>query len=48
MVLLRDHLEGQDTIQSELYAVVAQQQDPNVYMVQSVNKKGHMHKATID
>ena len=44
LVLLRDHPEGynkiQDNYMSELFVVVDHHKDPNVYIIQSLNKKG--------
>ena len=44
LVLLRDHPEGhnkiQDNYKSELFVVVDHHKDPNVYVIQSLNKKG--------
>ena len=43
LVLLTDHPEGQNKIQdnykSELFVIVAHHKDPNVYIIQSLNKK---------
>ena len=44
LVLLRDHPEGhnkiQDNYKSELFVVIDHHKDPNVYIMQSLNKKG--------
>ena len=44
LVLLRDHPEGcskiQDNYKSELFVVVDHHKDPNVYVIQSLDKKG--------
>ena len=44
LVLLRDHPKGhnkiQDNSKSELFVVVDHHKDPNVYVIQSLNKKG--------
>ena len=44
LVLLRDHPEGQNKIQdnykSQLFVVVVHDKDTNVYVIQSINKKG--------
>ena len=44
LVLLRDHPEGhnkiQDNYKSELFIVVDHHKDPNVYIIQSLDKKG--------
>ena len=44
LVLLRDHPEGCDKIQdnykSELFIIVDHHKDPNVYIIQSLDKKG--------
>ena len=44
LVLSRDHPEGcnkiQDNYKSELFVVVDHNKDPNVYIIQSLNKKG--------
>ena len=44
LVLLGEHPEGwnkiQDNYKSELFVVVAPHNDPNVYVIQSLNKKG--------
>ena len=44
LVLLRDHPEGynkiQDNYKSKLFIVVDHHKDPNVYVIQSLNKKG--------
>ena len=44
LVLLRDYPEGcnkiQDNYKSELFIVVDHHKDPNVYIIQSLNKKG--------
>ena len=43
-MLLRDHPEGQnkikDNYKSKLFVIVAHYKDPNVYAIQSINKKG--------
>ena len=43
LVLLRDHPKGcnkiQDNYKSELFVVVDHHKDPNVYIIQSLNKK---------
>ena len=44
LVLLRDHPKGhnkiQDNYKSELFVVVNHHKDPNVYIIQPLNKKG--------
>ena len=44
LVLLRDHPKGhnkiQDNYKSELFVIVDHHRDPNVYVIQSLNKKG--------
>ena len=44
LVLLRDHPEGwnkiQDNYKSELFIVIDHHKDPNVYIIQSLDKKG--------
>ena len=44
LVLLRDHPEGcnkiQDNYKSKLFVVVDHNKDPNVYIIQSLDKKG--------
>ena len=44
LVLLRDHPKGcnkiQDNYKSELFVIVDHHKDPNVYIIQSLNKKG--------
>ena len=44
LVLLRDHSEGhnkiQDNYKSELFIIVDHHKDPNVYVIQSLDKKG--------
>ena len=44
LVLLRDHPKGcnkiQDNYKSELFIIVAHHKDPNVYIIQSLDKKG--------
>ena len=44
MVLLRDHPEGrkkiQDNYKSELFVIIEHHKDPNVYVIQSLDKKG--------
>ena len=44
MVLLRDHPKGcnkiQDNYKSELFVIVDHHNDPNVYVIQLLNKKG--------
>ena len=44
LVLLRDHPEVhhkiQDNCKSELFIIVDDHKDPNVYVIQSLNKKG--------
>ena len=44
LVLLRDHPEGcnkiQDNYKSKLFVIVDHHKDPNVYVIQSLNKKG--------
>ena len=44
MVLLRDHPEGrnkiQDNYKSEPFVIIGQHKDPNVYIIQSLDKKG--------
>ena len=44
LVLLRDHPEGcnkiQDNYKSKLFIIVDHHKDPNVYIIQSLNKKG--------
>ena len=44
LVLLRDHPEGcnkiQDNYKSNLFIIVDHHKDPNVYVIQSLNKKG--------
>ena len=44
LVLLRDHPEGwnkiQDNYKSKLFVVIDHHKDPNVYIIQSLNKKG--------
>ena len=44
MVLLRDHPEGlnkiQDNYKSKLFFTVDHHKDPNVYIIQSLDKKG--------
>ena len=44
LVLLRDHPEGcnriQDNYKSELFIVADHHKDPNVYLIQSLDKKG--------
>ena len=44
LVLLRDHPEGcnkiQDNYKSELFVIVDHHKDPNVYIIQSLDKKG--------
>ena len=44
LVLLRDHPEGcnktQDNYKSELFIVVDHHKDPNMYVIQSMDKKG--------
>ena len=44
LVLLRDHPEGHNKIQdnylSELFAVIDHHKDPNVYIIQFLDKKG--------
>ena len=48
LVLLRDHPEGCNKIQEnckfELFIVVDHHKDPNVYVIQSLNKKGPKRK----
>ena len=48
LVLLRDHPEGwnkiQDNYKNELFVMVSQHQDPNVYTIKPLNGKGPMHK----
>ena len=43
LVLLRDHPEGrnkiQDNYKSELFVVINHHKDPNVYIIQSLDKK---------
>ena len=43
-MLVRDHHEGQNKIQdnykSELFVILAHHKDPNIYIIQSVKKKG--------
>ena len=50
LVLLRYHPWSQNKIQdnykSELFVVVAHQKDPNVYIIQSINKKGTKEQST--
>ena len=44
LVLLRDHLEGcnkiQDNYKSELFVIIKYHKDPNVYVIQSLERKG--------
>ena len=44
LVLLRDHPEGcnkiQDNYKSEPFVVIEHHKDPNVYVIQSLDKKG--------
>ena len=44
LVLLRDHPEGcnkiQDNYKSELFVIINHHKDPNVYVIQSLDKKG--------
>ena len=44
LVLLRDHPEGhnkiQDNYESELFIIIEHHKDPNVYIIQSLDKKG--------
>ena len=44
LVLLRDHPEGcnkiQDNNKSELFVIIDHHKDPNVYVIQSLDKKG--------
>ena len=40
LVLLRDHNKNQDNYKSELFVIVDHHKDPNVYVIQSLNKKG--------
>ena len=44
LVLLRDHSEGcnkiQENYKSELFVVIDHHKDPNVYIIQSLDKKG--------
>ena len=44
LVLLKDHLEAcnkiQDNYKSELFIIVDHHKDPNVYIIQSLDKKG--------
>ena len=44
LVLLRDHPEGcnkiQDNYKSELFVIIEHHKDPNVYLIQSLDKKG--------
>ena len=50
LVLLRDHPEGQNKIQdnykSELFVIVDHHKDPNVCLIQSLNKKGPKKQLT--
>ena len=52
LVLLRDHPEGQNKIQdnwkSELFVVVDHHKDPNVYIIESLNKRGQKEQSTGD
>ena len=40
LVLLRDHPKGHNKIQDKLFVVVNHHKDPNVYIIQSLDKKG--------
>ena len=44
LVLLRDHPEGrnkiQDNYKSELFVIIEHHKDPNMYVIQSLDKKG--------
>ena len=44
LVLLRDYPEGcnkiQDNYKSELFVIINHHKDPNVYVIQSLDKKG--------
>ena len=44
LVLLRNHPEGcnkiQDNYKSELFVIIKHHKDPNVYVIQSLDKKG--------
>ena len=50
LVLLRDHPEGhnkiQDNYKSEIFVIIEHHKDPNVYIIQSLDKKGP--KKTVD
>ena len=47
LVLLCDHLEGQNKIQdnykSELFVMTSKDQDPNIYTIKPLNGKGPVH-----